>query len=125
MKDTYNVMTVWKKVRPKIITGFPPERSKIFCFLYVYGEHFVPQDKFSEYLLEAYDLFRTEVCSDGFISVLEFATLVAGSGSDTLLNIIYTWGHNDAVRYTRVPSDLTETTYDFDYMYRLIKSAKR
>lgn len=124
MKDTYNVMSVWKKVKPVIITGFPPERCKLFTFLYVYGKNYVPDEKFANYLIEAYNLFCAEICEDGFISILEFATLVIGSGTDEIMSIIYEWGHDsDTVHYTRVPGTISETVYDFDYMCKLIDKA--
>lgn len=113
-------LKVWRGIRPKIITGFPPERSKILCFIYIYGENFVPKEEYSAYILEAYDLFRDEIIVDGFLSVLEFATMVAGSGTDNLMKNLYDWAHDDKVRYTRVPYDLANTVYDFEFMCGLI-----
>ncbi len=120
MKDTYNVLKVWRGIRPKIITGFPPERSKILCFIHIYGENFVPKEEYSAYILEAYDLFRDEIIVDGFLSVLEFATMVAGSGTDNLMKNLYDWAHDEKVRYTRIPYDLAKTVYDFEFMCGLI-----
>lgn len=123
MKDTYNVFKVWEIIKPKLLTGFPPDRSKVLCYIYIYGKFFVDKESYSKYLLEAYDLFRDIILVDGFLSVLEFATIVAGCGSDELMQNLNDWAHDDSIRFTHVPCDLTETVYDFDYMWSLITEA--
>lgn len=123
MKDTYNVRKVWDIVKKPLTDGFPPQRSKLFTFIHVYGEQYVPSDEYATYLIEAYDLFRDDILPDGFLNLLEFATMVAGCGSDNLMGVIRVWGNDSQYSFTRVPSTIEHTVYDTNYLCNLIDSA--
>ena len=123
LKEKYGAYRVWCLIKDKILSGFPPERNKILTYICIYGENFVSEEEYSDYILETYNLFRDEILSADFITLLEYAALVAGSGSDRFMQVLYKWGKDTRSLFKHIPEDVENTVYDFTFVCNLIEEA--